>query len=1590
MSFSIQRGTVDVGNAGTTFAPPTAFGSLASTILIPATSRFTHAGPPTQTTDQTIPSMSGAMELTGTNQISIFRQSGSSSENMRFAWTAIEYTGAPGGADEFIVRDRVQIRLNNTSNPVSATISGVVDPDNCVVFITGATTDGSGWQLSISAYLTNATTVEAVQSDFDGDTTVYATIVEFTGSNWQIAHGQDVLLSADSGTIDLTNGFDFTGGEADIVDWDTAWIYGHALNFANESISSIGVPVLTPAVGDTTAVDWTFHPDHIGQDFNNDIRIWVIRHPDLVVTRFSDTQSAAGANSVNVTSAGLSGLESAWAWMTHTSSGTGTVSWGQGFANCRLTSTTNVEIWKHRSGATISSNVQIMDISALVDDGTLRGTSVGISAASGTLDVSNNRDVFVQRGIIDVPVAGTTVAPDIDFNSLSSTFAFLTNNRAMSAGPSSATGNQEIDDLSARLRVTAIDTLAFDRVAGSTTDTLRCAWESWEYVGPSGGANEFIIRDRVTVTLAASNSDTTTVSGIVNINRCIPFITGISSTETTDSADAATAIAWLSGSDVLNIRRGGTAGTTIVEITVVEFTGSNWFVTHGRLQSVADTGTITLVDAADGVTVGGGDVQDFGATAIFHQWRANDQNGVDDAISDTSATYVPGSNTTSVDFSFDPNHVDSAVGAAIAEHFVHCLTHAAMAVFRPATVTDSSEGAFNVDISTANLAVLDAASVIVSSRSSGTGTAYGRGWRNARLTSLTNCELWVHRSGNTVATEIQILDLSAIQTDAGQEQQLNGAADAEAGASGLLDLIRPFDGLSEGQGETIGALVRARSVEGQASALSGVAGSFDISRPLAGIATSISIATGQVVRGRGLEGAADAESAVAGQVVMSHILSGASTVLSTGLGALVRQFDLGGASTGISDVSGNVARVVFIDGVVNSISATSGQFNRQRVFEGQGAVSAVTQGALVSVRSLNGSADAVSGVVGTLIRTIPLSGSAIILSAAQGAVETTALLAGTAIADASAGGLITRARAIGGQASSFLTTQGVLNLESRASGQADALSLSTGLVDLPGDLLGVAPSISNTVGTLARERVLAGVATGQSATSGILGAQQIELAGTAFGVSIAQGSIGVGVLAGSADAASLNEGELVRERGLDGAATTAAIALGQLSSIELVGIAPSVSLTAGILDRIVGLTGSASAISVGAGTLNEIDLVGTATAISASAGTSQLILLVAGTATAQSVTAGNSNRVISLNAISNVQSATQGDVDVSVPLAGVAVAISDTAGQLFVEGAEQFFGLAFAVSDGVGTILRSAVLDGQVSAQSFASGRLDRSVGIIGISTALSSTEGLVGFLNSLEGAAISQSVTAGNIARNRGFLGLAAAFSDLQGSILLARGLRGVAAPALDTEGLLGLAQVLEGLAVASTVGIGALAEPEGIPTLAVTDLRQGDIVSFNRAKRINVTILTTPGVGEIYTLQLPINGVLRTFSYSAIGTETRAQVAVGLRAVLENDQTPYTTARVDTVIQIEGLLADDFMFTSSANVAVETTSAAIEFLRLDGRRFGRVRIVRVPAPHWTKDPDTGAPVQRRTLRGKDLDEGIYFSFEESQISTVLFRDSE
>ena len=370
-------------------------------------------------------------------------------------------------------------------------------------------------------------------------------------------------------------------------------------------------------------------------------------------------------------------------------------------------------------------------------------------------------DFKVQHLQNDVARTGGTNTVFTAVSSLNSAIELANNNRKSHAGSPTNSGNRPGDDMAGARQLTNVNTLTYYRESNSDNRDMRFNTSIWEYIGPSGGGNELIVRGRYAVSLnGTTNSVTQAIAGITNANRCIPFVTGILNNATSQDADSGTAVVYLENATTLRVQKGSNGNNVTVYITLVEFTGTNWTVLHGDSGNTnSDSGTLTLRDASDG-TGTATNVSSWNQAAIFSHFRADtNASGSNDAIADLWPVVDPGSNNQTVDWAFHSNH-DSA---GTNRHFVHVLANTGLNVTRFQNNSNGS-GERTINITSAGLSDVNQALIVGSSTSNGNGTAYGRAWRNYYLKSITEAAHWAHRSGNTMSHEVQIIDLSGLQT----------------------------------------------------------------------------------------------------------------------------------------------------------------------------------------------------------------------------------------------------------------------------------------------------------------------------------------------------------------------------------------------------------------------------------------------------------------------------------------------------------------------------------------------------------------------------------------------------------------------------------------------------------------------------------------------------------------------------------------------------------------------------------------------------------------------------------------------------------
>lgn len=405
-------------------------------------------------------------------------------------------------------------------------------------------------------------------------------------------------------------------------------------------------------------------------------------------------------------------------------------------------------------------------------------------------------EIRVESFDVDVANAGTHALAN-DVGALSSAFIKINNcSRKGSAGRIGSTSNAAPSEATMRAYLSATNQITF---LGDTT-TNKLMGEVWRYTGAVGGANEFITRGQVELTIPNGQTEArVAVSGVVNPHKVVPFLQGAHSTaNSVNDWDAATIGVWFDpATNEVVISRQATNGVITAYVSAVEFTGANWRIGHGRSGAHdAAAETVTLNTQADqlGATFS---VTAGWANAFIEATGQGDTS--ETGLSDTFFTAYPAGNDTDVVVDYQGEGDNSARNDGIA--YVYVLDNPQITVTRQ-RLDNINEGnnSYGTNLGfpagTNTTRNLDELALEWYVDTTGTGTAHARGALAARITDPTGTvRHWVHRSGNNVDVRYGVIDLSQVVDNAPPRDILPAAyaLDVEF----VEHEARRFDGVTE-------------------------------------------------------------------------------------------------------------------------------------------------------------------------------------------------------------------------------------------------------------------------------------------------------------------------------------------------------------------------------------------------------------------------------------------------------------------------------------------------------------------------------------------------------------------------------------------------------------------------------------------------------------------------------------------------------------------------------------------------------------------------------------------------------------------------
>jgi len=232
-------------------------------------------------------------------------------------------------------------------------------------------------------------------------------------------------------------------------------------------------------------------------------------------------------------------------------------------------------------------------------------------------------DYKIQRVEIVIPAStsSTTAVAPADFDAVddTKTVALIAGVTQHAMGWTQQTG-QDPNEISARVELINGSTLRAtrDSAAVAQTDTI---WVILiEYVGPPGGVNEIIVRDRRTHNWTGGNTVESygPIASVSNTSDVVVFYAGSENPNVQIGRfNRGDVSAYIDGAKNIQLKRGSPQGAVKTSLQVVEFTGSNWNV---------QTGAAAPAAAPGGTDVAISSVGNVSNAWVYYTWDSTSSN----------------------------------------------------------------------------------------------------------------------------------------------------------------------------------------------------------------------------------------------------------------------------------------------------------------------------------------------------------------------------------------------------------------------------------------------------------------------------------------------------------------------------------------------------------------------------------------------------------------------------------------------------------------------------------------------------------------------------------------------------------------------------------------------------------------------------------------------------------------------------------------------------------------------------------------------------------------------------------------------------
>lgn len=369
--------------------------------------------------------MSLRVELISTTQIRVTRLAAGVNEDVRVAWTVVEYVAHTGGPHEFVVRQRADVTLASPTTSADTTAVTVGSVADCVPILGGFTSTDTGRNWSYAAIETSiidqggsTASVRCQRGGTTATTVAHVQLVEFVGSAWTV---EEVLHTFTQSGIDNTQ--TLTSATAA---WSTKFVLStHYQPNTSDGLDESG---WTCRAGSTaTEVRFQLRPG-AGNPTTHRVAAYVVQNSSMSVqhddsitgTALALPTGAASPQTETYAITPVTDLSQAFMVATADCAGSGTAyprfAW-----QYRLTAIALAEVWRSRHGQGGEIALQIVDLSGCATTtmqiAEVLGSVISLEWPGGTgvdattLDIDNTAST--KTVVVDVTWAGSVTSLEV-------------------------------------------------------------------------------------------------------------------------------------------------------------------------------------------------------------------------------------------------------------------------------------------------------------------------------------------------------------------------------------------------------------------------------------------------------------------------------------------------------------------------------------------------------------------------------------------------------------------------------------------------------------------------------------------------------------------------------------------------------------------------------------------------------------------------------------------------------------------------------------------------------------------------------------------------------------------------------------------------------------------------------------------------------------------------------------------------------------------------------------------------------------------------------------------------------------------------